>query len=60
MAESGSSVILNWGEDSNTWECSWISGGVRFTGNQTELRLAILESLNKCFAHIVEKEAQYG
>lgn len=28
----GSSIVLTWGEDTNVWECSWITGGVRFTG----------------------------
>jgi hypothetical protein len=50
MKTNGSSVLLNWGEDTNAWECSWISGGKRFTGCQTLQRLSILESLNKCFA----------
>ena len=31
MAAGGSSVTLNYGEDSGNWECSWISGGRRFT-----------------------------
>lgn len=32
MREHGQSVLLNWGEDDNLWECSWITGGERFTG----------------------------
>ena len=36
MAEKGSSVLLNWGEDDGLWECSWITGGKRFTGYSSE------------------------
>ena len=32
MQAHGQSVLLNWGEDDNLWECSWITGGERFTG----------------------------
>lgn len=32
MQQMGSSVDLNWGEDTGAWECSWISSGKRFTG----------------------------
>lgn len=51
MIDNGSSLILDWGEDSHMWECSWISGGERFTGLQKEIRLAILQSLNQCFGY---------
>lgn len=30
MQQMGSSVDLNWGEDTGTWECSWISSGKRY------------------------------
>lgn len=29
MQQHGQSVLLNWGEDNNLWECAWISGGDR-------------------------------
>jgi len=45
MSENGSSVWLGWGEDTGAWECSWITGGVRYTGVEPSLREAILESL---------------
>lgn len=31
MQRNGSSVVLNWGEDTEQWECSWITGGERYT-----------------------------
>jgi hypothetical protein len=42
MQAHGSSVILNWGEDNELWECSWITDGVRYTGfsNQDALSAA--------------------
>lgn len=46
MKERGSSVILNWGEDTNCWECSWITSGKRYVGVSTSpheaVRLALL------------------
>ena len=32
MRRYGSSVLLTWGEDTGQWECSWITGGRRYTG----------------------------
>ncbi len=32
MQQHGQRVTLNWGEDDGLWECSWITGGERFTG----------------------------
>lgn len=31
MKRKGQSVTLNWGEDTGMWECSWITGGQRYT-----------------------------
>lgn len=50
MRAHGSSVLLNWGEDPDAWECSWITGGKRYTGCQVKMRSALLECLNKAFA----------
>ena len=63
MRDNGSSVLLNWGEDNDLWECSWITGGKRFTGTSQHIRPAILGSLNKAFARYGTPEAameQYG
>lgn len=40
MKDHGSSLLLNWGEDTGQWECSWITGGQRFTGYGATLELA--------------------
>jgi hypothetical protein len=32
MAERGTSVTLNWGEDNNLWEVCWITNGKRHVG----------------------------
>lgn len=47
MQELGSSVLLNWGEDDNLWECSWITLGKRFTGNSENMTAAIVACLLK-------------
>ncbi|HYF40716.1 MAG TPA: hypothetical protein VD930_13560 [Gemmatimonadales bacterium] len=44
MKQHGSSVTLNWGEDNNLWECSWITGGKRYTGFREDAYEAALES----------------
>jgi len=56
MKDKGSSVDLNYGEDTDAWECSWITGGERYTGVNKEIRLSVLGSLNKCFAACVERD----
>lgn len=47
MQVHGSSVILNWAEDDNLWECSWITSGKRFTSWQDKPNKAILEAAIK-------------
>lgn len=41
MADRGSSVTLNWGEDTNAWECSWITGGKRFSASEERMEDAV-------------------
>lgn len=39
MQRRGSSVVLNFGEDTEQWECSWITDGKRhiaFSGSPTQ------------------------
>lgn len=49
MKDGSCSVLLNWSEDDRDhWECSWIVGGERFSGFQTDIRMAVLEAINKC------------
>ncbi len=47
MKDKGSSVSLNWGEDDNQWECSWITGGKRYTDCSENMTSAIVGSLLK-------------
>jgi len=49
MKVHGSSVCLNYGEDNDLWECSWITSGKRYTGFSKEVRGAIVESMNNSF-----------
>jgi hypothetical protein len=41
MREHGQSVDLNWGEDNDLWEVSWITGGKRYTGFSKSAPLAV-------------------
>lgn len=45
MKDHGQSVLLNWAEDDNLWECSWITGGDRYSGYS----LSIAEAVAQCF-----------
>lgn len=40
MVNRGSSLELGWGED-HGWECSWITGGERFTAVSKHLLVAV-------------------
>jgi len=48
MAHHGSSVLLNWGEDNKAWECSWITGGSRFTGFDANPCQAAIHAIENC------------
>ena len=41
MADGGSSVELNYGEDTGRWECSWISAGHRFNQDSGDPEIAV-------------------
>ena len=45
MANEGASVLLSYGEDTLQWECSWITGGKRYTGVNQEMAKAVLRCL---------------
>lgn len=42
MQIHGQSVTLNWGEDNNLWECSWITSGRRYSGFHENMFMATL------------------
>ncbi len=44
MTKHGSSVVLNWGEDTEVWECSWITDGRRYSGFRKEAHDAAREA----------------
>lgn len=57
MREGSCSVILNWSEDDGPfWECSWIVGGERFTGFQTDIRKAVLQAINRCIERYANED----
>lgn len=47
MGMHGQSVTLNWGEDDNLWECSWITSGTRFTTLAKNYEDAIAQTARK-------------
>ena len=47
MKDGGTSVLLNWSENDNLWECSWITGGKRYTGATENMTTAIVACLLK-------------
>ncbi len=53
MKEGSSSVLLNWGEEDELWECSWIVGGVRYTAHHPQPRTAILGAIVECTKALV-------
>ncbi|MGA9772337.1 MAG: hypothetical protein WBV94_25110 [Blastocatellia bacterium] len=55
MRETGSSVQLNWGEDNNLWELSWITGGKRITALSKDKVLAVKYALVDAEARIRTK-----
>ena len=47
MSEHGQSVMLSFGEDNGCWECSWITGGKRFTGYGADANQSVRSAINK-------------
>jgi hypothetical protein len=55
MKENGSSVTLNWGEDTGAWEISWITGGTRYTGCATDIRQAFIKCAEIFLERFIEE-----
>lgn len=55
MAAHGQSVDLNYGEDNQMWELSWISGGKRFTAVRKEIVDAIRDVIGKARTDYLER-----
>jgi hypothetical protein len=47
MRSKGSSLVLNWGEDTGAWEVSWITSGVRHVGISHDLQEAFMPASYK-------------
>lgn len=56
MKSKGTSVLLNWGEDNELWECSWITGGKRFTSVSKDVEQAIKLVIDKVTTEGAKKE----
>lgn len=54
MKDGSSCVLLGWSEDDDqTWECSWIVGGVRYTAHHAQPRSALLGAIVKCTTALI-------
>jgi hypothetical protein len=51
MQAQGSSFTLNWGEDNDQWECSWITSGTRYTAFGGTMQAAISRVALKAGKH---------
>lgn len=54
MAAHSQSIGLNYGEDNQQWECSWITGGERFTAVRAEIMDAVKDVLGQVRTRILE------
>lgn len=57
MTRLGSSVLLNWGEDDNLWECSWITGGKRYTAFDLILDSAVRQCVQEALKSLKSEAA---
>ena len=58
MQRNGSSVVLNYGEDTGLWECSWITGGERITTVYADPSRAARECIAKVGIYETEETDQ--
>ena len=50
MTQNGQSLLLEWGEDDNLWECSWIdANGKRYTAFEKDVSQGLSECIKKLF-----------
>ena len=57
LKRHGSSLAMNWGEDTGMWEVAWITGGVRFVSVGPDLALTLANCRAKAYTHFGRKEA---
>jgi hypothetical protein len=58
MARHGSSVVLNYGEDTEQWECSWIVNGRRFVGIEADPEAALCAAYYPGWAALAPRSDQ--
>lgn len=51
MVDHGSSLTINWGEDTGCYEVDWITSGERFRGVSRELYQAIRQAIVNAAEH---------
>lgn len=57
MQAHGSSVVLNYGEDNDAWECSWIVEGRRITDFGRNADVAVCRVLARIRDALTAREA---
>lgn len=51
LKRDGSSLIMNWGEDTDCWEVAWITGGVRFVAVGDDLEGTLVACRLKAYSY---------
>lgn len=51
LKDDGSSLIMNWGEDTGQWECAWITGGIRFVSIGPDLTQTLKACRAKAYTY---------
>lgn len=50
MTQNGQSLLLNWGEDNNLWECCWIgANGKRYTAFEKDVSTGLTSCIKQLF-----------
>jgi hypothetical protein len=60
LINHGSSMTINWGEDTGCYEVYWITGGSRFRGVSRNLRTAMSQAVENAVEHLERAPAVSG
>jgi hypothetical protein len=58
MKQCGSSLCIDWGEDTDRWEVSWITSGVRYTAVGQFMQDTVRQCYEKAKTAIAKSEGQ--
>jgi hypothetical protein len=60
LQRHGSSLTLTWGEDTDTWEVAWITGGERFVACDGRLEVALRVVLAKACERFTPEDSAHA